>query len=409
MKADAATPAALASKARFRVSSADLLYCTTVVAVYTAVTVAAFNWHPPITGSFPDRMLILAERILQGHLDSPLFKSTVDSVQIDGRYYIAVGPLQVVPYLPLAVVGGFRETAGFIVNAATGMLAGLLALPLARSFGARGADAYWVALLAAFGSLLFFVSVFGNFYFLAQAESFLALSAFLVEWAGRRRPLVLGICLAFSFLARPTTVLAAIPFGLALLWRRERALRVAFAFGLPIAFAIVAYGLFNWARFGSALQSGYAISYLPQPGLEARRALGLFSVLQVPENLRLALFTFFEPLSHAPFFTASPYGLSMVLVSPALLTALRAGFRVRDARLLWAAAALVAVPVFLYYGGGYFQYGFRYSLDFTPFLIALAAMGSGRWRGWPERLLVVASIVSVGYGILWCGNSVLRA
>ncbi len=67
------------------------------------------------------------------------------------------------------------------------------------------------------------------------------------------------------------------------------------------------------------------------------------------------------------------------------------------------------MPVFLYYGGGYFQYGFRYSLDFTPFLIALVAIGTSRWRGWPERLLVVASIVSVGYGILWCGNSVLRA
>jgi hypothetical protein len=221
--------------------------------------------------------------------------------------------------------------------------------------------------------------------------------------------MVLGICLAFSLLARPTTVLAAIPFGLALLWGRERSVRVAIAFGLPIALAIVSYGLFNWARFGSPLESGYGISYLPQPGLEARRALGLFSVFQVPENLRLALFTFFEPLSHAPFFTASPYGLSMVLVSPALLTALRAGFPPGDARLLWAAAALVALPVFLYYGGGYFQYGFRYSLDFTPFLIALVAMGTGRWRGRPERLLVVASIVSVGYGILWCGNSVLQA
>src|SRR5450756_1366265 len=50
------------------------------------------------------------------------------------------------------------------------------------------------------------------------------------------------------------------------------------------------------------------------------------------------------------------------------------------------AAAIVAVPVFLYYGGGANQYGFRYSLDFTPFLIALVAAGSARWNGWPERL-----------------------
>ena len=41
---------------------------------------------------------------------------------------------------------------------------------------------------------------------------------------------------------------------------------------------------------------------------------------------------------------------------------------------LWASAGLVAIPVLLYYGGGYVQYGFRYSLDVTPFLIALVAL-----------------------------------
>jgi hypothetical protein len=93
--------------------------------------------------------------------------------------------------------------------------------------------------------------------------------------------------------------------------------------------------------------------------------------------------------------------MSMLLVSPALLTSLWAGFRDRSAQLLWLAAALVAVPVFFYYGGGFVQYGFRYSLDFTPFLIALMAVGSQRWTGAFERLLIVVSIVSVsGLGLL---------
>jgi hypothetical protein len=91
----------------------------------------------------------------------------------------------------------------------------------------------------------------------------------------------------------------------------------------------------------------------------------------------------------------------MLLVSPALLTAAWAGLRDSDARLLWIAAGLVAIPVFLYYGGGYVQYGFRYSLDFTPFLIALMAAGSRRRFGWPERLLIAASIASVAYGVAW--------
>jgi hypothetical protein len=96
--------------------------------------------------------------------------------------------------------------------------------------------------------------------------------------------------------------------------------------------------------------------------------------------------------------------MSILLVSPALLTSLWAGLRDRTAGLLWIATVLLAVPVFLYYGGGLVQYGFRYSLDFTPFLVALMAIGSRRWIGWPEKLLVLASIGSVLVGICWYGT-----
>ena len=384
-----------------RLSRGDLLFCVSVVVVYSVAMLASIYWrHLPT-----DRMMTLAEQALTGRLDSDTFKGTVDSVDMGGRYYLAVGPLQLLPYLPFALFHVLHALAGRIVGIAFGIPAALLALPLARAYGARGSAAYWVAGFVAFGTLLFYVSVFGDLYYLAHAESFLALTIFLLEWACRRRPAVLGACLAFSFLARPTTALAALPFGIALLWQKRdsvgRVVTAAVAFALPIGLALAVYGWFNWVRFGSPLQAGYAISYLPQPGLDPRRALGLFSVLQIPENLRLAVLAPFDTMGKFPYLTANPYGLSMLLVSPALLTALWAGFKERSAQLMWIAAALVAGPVFLYYGGGYIQYGFRYSLDFTPFLVVLVAMGSSRWKGRLERLLIVASVASVTYGVLW--------
>jgi hypothetical protein len=372
-----------------------------VAAVYVAAMLVVIHYrHFPV-----DRMMVLADQVVQGRLDSDTFKGTVDSVNVGGHYYIAVGPLQLLPYLPFAALHVLSKYAGYIIGIAVGIPSAVLALPLTRAWGARGAVAFWVAGFVAFGTLLFYVSLFGDFYYVAHAESFLALTLFLIEWAGRRRGPVLGICLAFSFLARPTTVLAAIPFGLALLWQNRDALgslvRVAVSFALPVGLAIAVYGWFNWVRFGSPFEAGYAISYIIDPALEARRKLGVFSIVQIPENLRLALLALPQQLDHFPYLTADRFGLSMVLVSPALLTALWAGFRSREAQLLWIAAAIVAVPVFLYYGGGANQYGFRYCLDFTPFLIALVAAGSGRWKGWPERLLIVASVASVGYGVLW--------
>jgi len=59
------------------------------------------------------------------------------------------------------------------------------------------------------------------------------------------------------------------------------------------------------------------------------------------------------------------------------------------------------VPALLYYGGGFLQYGFRYSLDFTPFLIPLVAMGVSTRFGWLERALFAFSAASVTFGIVW--------
>ena len=395
------TPSSHLPAPRFRVATADLLFGVAVLFAYVAATALAIS----LDSLKPDMMMVVAERALSGHLDSDALKGGVDTVYLGGRYYLALGPLQLLPYLPFAAIPALQGIGRYVACLLFGIPAAWLSLPLARAFGAKGADAFWIAAFTAFGSLLFYVSVVGDMYYLAHAEAFLALTVFLLEWSGRRRPVVMGAMLAVSFLARPTTLVAAAPFGVALLWRQRHelraALRSALAFGLPIAGSIAVYCWFNWVRFGSLLESGYSISYISQPSLVDRRAIGLFSIRQVPENLRLALLALPGTMGNFPFFVPSRWGMSMLLVSPALLTSAWAGFRDRTAQLLWIAAALVAVPVFLYYGGGFVQYGFRYSLDFTPFLVALMAIGSRRWVGWPERLLVVASIGSVYFGVVW--------
>ncbi len=386
-----------------RLSRGDVLFALAVLGAYLVATAFTMHWGH----LSPDRMMIVAERALGGHLDSNALKGTVDTVKIGGRYYLALGPLQLLPYIPFAAVPLLQGVSKYIIGLLFGVPAAWLALPLARAYGARGTAAYWIAAFTAFGSLLFWVSVLGNMYYLAHAESFLALTLFLIEWAGKRRPALLGVCLGVSFLARPTTILAAIPFGLYLIWTRRGELRAmarsAASFGLPIAAAIAFYGWFNWVRFGTSLESGLSISVLTSRSLQERRAQGLFSVVQIPENVRLALLALPDRISNFPFLSPNVYGMSMLLVSPALITSLWAGFRDKAARLLWMATLLVAVPVFLYYGGGAIQYGFRYSLDFTPFLVALMAIGSRRWIGWPERLLVLASIGSILVGIYWRG------
>ncbi|MGD0863526.1 MAG: hypothetical protein ABSA21_12365, partial [Candidatus Limnocylindrales bacterium] len=120
----------------------ELIFGLAVVVAYLAATTLEIT----LSGLGPSRMMLLAERALGGHLDSAALKGVVDSVEVDGRYYLALGPLQLLPYLPFAAVPALRGVGDYIASLAFGIPAAWLSLPLARAYGARGAAAYWIAI-----------------------------------------------------------------------------------------------------------------------------------------------------------------------------------------------------------------------------------------------------------------------
>ncbi len=368
-----------------------------VIAVYSAATVLEALGR---VGQ-PDRMMTLAANMWQGRFDVGDLTRLNDIVVVNGRNYEAISLGPVLPYLPLVPFKALWPLAGWLVDGLMGIVAASLALPVARRYGPGGKATYWLAALGAFGILVFTQATAGNFYYLAQVEAVACTFVVLIEWRGRRRPWLMGLAFGLAALARPTLLLAAVPFGLAILYTSTTRTRAAIAYSVPILATLALTGLFNMARFGSPLETGYAISIV-NPELAARRAQGLFSLEHLPDNLYLLVLGGFGLRRRFPFLAANQNGHSLLLTSPALLIALRAGFRDRTAQLLWAATAVVAVPILLYYGyGGPLTYGYRYTLDFTPFLFALAAMGARCRFGKLEMASIVLSCVFVGYGLLW--------
>jgi hypothetical protein len=68
-------------------------------------------------------------------------------------------------------------------------------------------------------------------------------------------------------------------------------------------------------------------------------------------------------------------------------------------RALWLTVAAVAVPAFFYQNSGWVQFGYRFSLDYLPFLILLLAVG-GRRVGWGARTLVAIGIAVNLFGAI---------
>jgi hypothetical protein len=146
--------------------------------------------------------------------------------------------------------------------------------------------------------------------------------------------------------------------------------------------------LYNHARFGDAFDQGYAKQLVP-PHYEAARAQGMFSLRHLPCNLYYLLLASPVAVRHddvsmmltAPFVVANPWGMSIFLTSPCFLFLF--GLRYPDAtsRLLWLAVFVIALPILFYFGVGFRQFGYRYALDFVPFLYYLLLRNHRLQRG----------------------------
>jgi hypothetical protein len=195
---------------------------------------------------------------------------------VDGRYYGPVGighPLFGVPFYAAARVAqrvtgmnlGKSDSltkaavvAGSAVAAALAVVAGFrLALAISGSPAAAGA----VALALGLSTVLWPYSKFG---FNAPLATAAVLAGLLGVWTGTRadraRRLVLGgLCLGFAALTRHEYFLLGLPVcvWLALESRDVRAfVKRALAFGIPFGAMLLAWFLYNYARFGHPLDTG---------------------------------------------------------------------------------------------------------------------------------------------------------
>ena len=359
------------------------------------------------TGWGADHMMSLASNMLAGRSDLSFNQLTTanDIVTLNGHYYQAMSLLPTIPYLPLVPFHDLWPLSRWIVSAVIGIIAGWLALPVARRYGPGGIADYWLAALGAFGTLLFTLSIEGDFYYLAHLEATLLIFLSLIEWKGSRRPWVMGLLIGLSGLARPTLWLVAIPFGLAYMAEASVEVRarvkMGVGFAIPLLASVAVTGWWDWVRFGSVSETGYGISQVFGP-LVGLRAQGLFSTDHVPTNLALFLGGGYTVRDTFPWMVPSTEGQSIFLTTPAILIAVGVSLRDRLNQVLWASVILTAIPVFLYYGGGgAATYGYRYAMDFVPFLVALVAIAVRERFGNLERALIALSVFFVCYGYFW--------
>ena len=364
------------------------------------LAVAAYviaGWGAPTVYDYYGR---LADALVHGRywlIEDPRWLNELLSCG-DGKWCVAYPPLPALLAVPLLGFGT-ATAQGLVSQICGGASAGVLYLAL-RAYGAPRVVAVAGALLSAFGTTLLFTSADGRSWYAAHAVAMLFTSiAFLI--AARGGPAWgVGVAIGLAALARLPVAAATPALALLVARRGDTPIRAAFlrvvAGGLPFLLVYVAY---NLARWGSVTDAGYA--RLTQDDVFFDH--GLFSLAYLPRHLYAI---FMEPPDLVPnvWYLIRPrlVGMSLFLVTPAFLFVFAGLQDVRRSVVVAAtalAAGLALLPDVTHGTVGFAQFGYRFSIDAQPFLIALAiggdALRDGVWRSRPSLLFLVACALAV--------------
>ena len=253
-------------------------------------------------------------------------------------------------------------------------------------------------------------------------------------WPLDRSQVLVGLLLGIAVTARLPMLFAA-PFfvlvgGGGTVPRRF--LSAALGGVLPVA-ALLGY---TFLTTGSFLHPGYDYQYRLEvdgyPTLGYRADWSVEDARYIPQNLRIMLGAFpaiapdvlpntlgiyddvplctdagarrslFDP--DCPLAVPVDIGTSLLLSAPGLLLALLAFRRRGRSRLALAtvsAVLLVAVFNLAHFSQGWVQWGYRFSLDWLPFVLPMVALGAARPADGRPRLLAYVLLVAGGLVNLW--------
>ena len=313
-----------------------------------------------------------------------------------GRWYVSFPPFPAVLMMPFVAWEGlgFNDVAFTLAFAAANvaLLYRLLRRIQQLEGGVRSEwDHAAFALIFGFGTLAWSCSIRGEVWFTAEVVGVTLTLLYLHAALRARHPVWAGAALACATISRTPLAFSGVFFVLEALTdgepldrahlrsalgdaqRRQKLVQRLAWFATPIALVAIPVAWMNFLRFGNVLEFGHSHLYANRVNADIR-AHGLFSFYYLPRNLWSA-FLLLPTVALRPFrISYDPNGLSLFVTTPLFALLFFPRYRPRLWRPLWITTAAIALPGFFYQNNGWQQFGFRFSLDYTPHLIVLLAI-----------------------------------
>ncbi len=413
-------------------------------------------WAHPV--SIAPHYVYLAHSLLSGHLDLiQLPPTTYDLLFFNNQWFVAGSPLPAVLMLPFVAIFGvtfsdvwFSVALGAINVALVYNLLSFRGAALRRRGISEPVDQppvgsstlsesarRWLTLLFAIGTPYWYLASLGTYWFTAHSVAVCFALLATREALTRQRWFLAGLWLAAASLARPT-VLGMAPFFLVLIIAAARntqhatssihnaretaysVLRKTLPFAAALLIGVSAHGAYNLARFGQVTDFGYEYVFGAANITTVYARYGGFNPRFLPCNLAVSLATPPQVRGQIPDFVKqacsyllevditdrrsaiapNPLGMSIFLVTPALLLIFTAIKRRPLIIAAWLGLLCTLIPLWLYHNTGSLQFGWRYLFDAAPMWLILLAFGLQNLTPL-KRGLILVSIAINAWGMWW--------
>jgi hypothetical protein len=214
----------------------------------------------------------------------------------------------------------------------------------------------------------------------------------------RARPFLAGLGLAVAAGNRTEVFLLRHyqEHGVSLAGTAARHYRRLISFAVAPAILAVATAAYNFVRFGSVTDFGYA--RIPGILQEPDYQQGIFSLSAVGANAVQMFTQLWVSVPHWPYLVPTGFGGSILLASPFLLLLIRkpTGDRLRVV-LAWTAIVMITAALWLHGNTGGWQYSYRYALSLLPWFLVLFVEYLPARVTWVEAALLSVSVATSGY------------
>lgn len=332
----------------------------------------------------------------------------------NGRYFVVYPPMPAIISVPFLLIFGDNFQQQILAHI-VGIFYVLATILLTYKTTKNKQLSIFSGLLIGVGSIIWYMASTGSSWYLGQITAAFFLTMALNESFGKKRLLLTGLFVGGAYLSRVHTILAA-PLIFYLLIKNKvdfehkkifkikniRKIITNFAiFLIPMLVFLFFNFIYNYLRYGVFWDAGYFL--IPGTLKEPWFAKGIMHPSYIIEDIKIAFLKGPKIISEFPYIIPSWAGLAIWITTPAFIFSLFASLKSQINRIMWYTIIAIFLVVGMHGGTGFAQFGWRFGVDFYPFLTFLTMQGINNNKTFEKIkwiLFFIGFIVNL-WGVLW--------